>query len=111
MQQRQQSRLILELTLLCSVLHHVLGQVSMSSVGGLLSKLAVLRDTPQLLHRTALLVEHQVAPEGNTILLLSRLLPLLSRLIVPLHCAHACVSTLLDKMQLSQHFCTGCCPS
>jgi hypothetical protein len=71
MQQRQQSRLVLELTLLCSVLHHVLGQVSMSSVGGLLSKLAVLRDTPQLLHRTALLVEHQVAPEGNTLLLLS----------------------------------------
>jgi hypothetical protein len=40
-------------------------QVAMSSVGGLLSKLAVLRDTPQLMHRTALLVEHQVAPEGN----------------------------------------------
>jgi hypothetical protein len=34
-------------------------------VGGLLAKLAVLRDTPQLLQRTALLVEHQVAPEGE----------------------------------------------
>jgi hypothetical protein len=48
----------------CPTCFDVLLQVALSTVGGLLSKLAVLRDTPQLLQRTALLVEHQVAPEG-----------------------------------------------
>lgn len=48
-----------------STLHEGLRlQVALSSVGQHLARLPVLCDNPQLLQRTALLVEQQAAPEG-----------------------------------------------
>ncbi|WIA11542.1 hypothetical protein OEZ85_011652 [Tetradesmus obliquus] len=73
-------------------------QVALSTVGGLLSKLAVLRDTPQLLQRTALLVEHQVAPEGQLITIPGtphRLLYFLARGYADLYMGDTLIDTLV----------------